>query len=170
MASLPLPDPPLDDGVVRLRPWTAADAPALVSAWAQDDVQRFNGVPPRRDLGAARRWIASTPALRQRGLSLDLVVVVAGDGRLLGEVGLSGFGAGPPRTAQVGWWVLAAEQGRGTAARATDLLVTWALGPPLQLQQVEAQVAEANVASRRVAQRAGFASTDHPERWVRGDA
>lgn len=167
MASLPLPDPPLGDGVVRLRPWTTADAPVLVSAWAQDDVQRFNGVPPRRDLGAARRWIASTPALRQRGLSLDLLVVDADDGRPLGEVGLSGFRAGPPRTAQVGWWVLAAEQGRGTAARATDLLAAWALGPPLQLQRVEAQVAEANRASQRVAQRAGFRRGDGPDRWVR---
>ena len=55
---IPLPDPPLRSGDLLLRPWRLDDAPALVAAWADPEIQRWTGVPTRRDLAAAERWIA----------------------------------------------------------------------------------------------------------------
>ena len=50
---LPLPDPPLADDAVRLRPWGANDVDALVDAWADEEIQRWTRVPQQR--GARRR-------------------------------------------------------------------------------------------------------------------
>lgn len=165
---LPLPDPPLGDGVVALRPWAATDADVavLAEAWADPEIQRWTAVPQRRDEEAARRWLEGTPKLRAAGLSLDLLVVAVDDGRPLGEVGLSGLddAAG---TGEVGWWVLAGERGSGLAARAVRLLAEWALAPPLALTTVLADVDPTNVASLRVAERAGFSPSGNGP-WCRG--
>jgi RimJ/RimL family protein N-acetyltransferase len=149
--------------VVVLRPWQPGDAPVLVAGWALPDVQQWTGVPDHRDEAAARRWIDGTPKLRAAGLSLDLLVVAADDGRPLGEVGLSSFD-GEARSADLGWWVLADERGSGVAARAVGLLAPWALAPPLSLAEVRADVDEGNAASRRVAERTGLVATE--DGWV----
>ena len=173
MAAIPLPDPPLTDGVVTLRPWAPEDAPVLAAAWAMPDLQRWTAVPDLRGEHDARRWIEGTPALRGGGRSLDLLVVDAADRRPLGEVGLSGFGRDGIRSAEVGWWVLEEERGRGVAAQAVDLLAAWALGPPMHLSEVVAWVDHENPASEKVAARAGFSrssdseGSDTGERWTR---
>lgn len=149
--------------MVALRLWQPDDAPVLVAAWALPDVQQWTGVPDRRDEPAARRWIGGTPKLRAAGLSLDLLVVAADDGRPLGEVGLSSFDD-EARSAELGWWVLAEERGSGVAARAVGLLARWASGPPLGLAEVRAVVDEGNAASQRVAARAGLTSA--ADGWV----
>jgi len=101
----PLPDPPLADEVVRLRPWTEADAPALAAAWADDEIRRWTAVPDRPDEDHARRWIAGERVRRERGLGLDLVISPAGgDTTVLGEVGIATIAGGPDR-AEAGWWV-----------------------------------------------------------------
>ena len=87
--ALPLPDPPLADEGLLLRPWTIGDAAELVAAWADPDIVRWTGVPDQRDLPAAERWIAGELARRQRGMALDLVIEVGG--AVVGEVGLVGF-------------------------------------------------------------------------------
>jgi RimJ/RimL family protein N-acetyltransferase len=173
MAAIPLPDPPLTDGVVALRPWEPDDAPVLAAAWEIADLQRWTAVPDLRGEHEARRWIEGTPTLRGTGRSLDLLVTDADDHRPLGEVGLSGFGKGGGRDAEVGWWVLEGERGRGVAARAVALLAEWALGPPMLLDELVAWVDRENLASARVAERAGFrrspgsAGSDTGERWRR---
>jgi RimJ/RimL family protein N-acetyltransferase len=168
MAAIPLPDPPLSDGVVTLRPWEPEDAPVLAAAWEDTDVRRWTAVPESGDEARALRWIESTASLRDGGRSLDLLITDADDHRPLGEVGLTGFGKQGGRDAEVGWWVLAEERGRGTAARAVDLLTGWALGPPMHLDEIVAWVDRENPASEKVAQRAGFErGGDTGERWSR---
>jgi len=173
MAAIPLPDPPRSDGVVTLRPWEPDDAPVLAAAWEMPDLQRWAAVPALRGEDEARRWIEGTPNLRGGGRSLDLLVTDAHDHRPLGEVGLRGFGRGGGRDAELGWWVLEEERGRGVAARAVDLLATWALGSPMHLDELVAVVDPENVASVRVAERAGFRRStiseadSSAERWWR---
>lgn len=160
---LPLPQPPLGDGVVRLRPWRPADAPALVAAWSDRDVARWSPPPRSHALVDARRWIDATPRLRERGLALDLVIAAVGPGdRVLGEVGLSDV---DDDRAIIGYWVGAADRGRGHATRAVRLMSTWALRH-LGLSEVTATVDPANRASLAVLRRAGF-TAEAPERWVR---
>lgn len=124
--SYPLPDPDLDDGVVRLRPWSAGDAAALAAAWADPEIQRWTAVPRVTTEAHALRWIAGESIRRQRGVGLDLVVSpsATGDDSVLGEVGLVTMGGGPAR-AEVGWWVAPAHRRRGVATRAVALFARW---------------------------------------------
>jgi RimJ/RimL family protein N-acetyltransferase len=148
---IPLPDPPLRSGDLRLRPWRSSDAPALVAAWADEEIQRWVGVPEPRDLAAAERWIAGDGERRRRWLSLDLVV--GRDAAVVGEVGLAAFDR-EAGTAEIGWWTGAAHRGEGVATAAASLLVAWATGP-LGLRSVTARCDAANPASVAVARAAG---------------
>lgn len=150
--ALPLPDPPLADGDLVLRPWGIHDAADLVAAWADPDIGRWTGVPDRRDLAAAERWIAGDLARRQRGVALDLVI--ESGGTLVGEVGLVGFAEGEG-TAEVGWWLARAHRGRGYASRAVRLLTDWATAE-LCVEGLVAHCHRSNPASGAVARRAGF--------------
>ena len=162
---LPLPQPPLGDGVVRLRPWRPVDAPALVAAWSDREVARWSPPPPQHALVDAKRWIDGTPRLRERGLALDLVIAAVGPGDpVLGEVGLSGFD--DDGAAVLGYWIAAEHRRRGHATRAVRLLSSWAL-QHLGLTAVTATVDPANRASVGVLRRAGFTAVT-PETWVLG--
>jgi RimJ/RimL family protein N-acetyltransferase len=169
---LPLPDPPLGDGAIRLRPWAAEDAGALAAAWADPEVQRWNAVPESRSELDAARWIAGEARRRELGLALDLVVSPADpyDDAVLGEVGLGpiAWEAGKAEASEVGkaaeaseagqaaigWWIAGPARGRGVAARAVTLLASWA-ERELDLRVV-ALIDPANAASLRVAERAGI--------------
>lgn len=160
---LGLPQPPLGDGVIRLRPWQPADAPALVAAWADPAVGRWSAPPARRSLVDARRWIAGTPALRARGLALDLVISSIGPRPVvLGEVALSAFD--DDGGADIGYWIGPEHRGQGHATRAVRLVTAWALNQH-GLRQVRATVDPRNRASTAVLRRAGFRA-DGPDRWV----
>ena len=63
--------------------------------------------------------------------------------------------------------VLPSERGRGIATRATRLAAEWALSDG-QCNRVELRIGESNVASRRVAERAGFRFAERFETFVRG--
>jgi ribosomal-protein-alanine N-acetyltransferase len=124
--ALPLPDPALDDGVVRLRPWSAHDVGDLVAAWSDEEIQRWTLVPAQRGADHALRWIAAEPLRRERGLALDLVISPTDpdDATVLGEVGMVPLAGGPSR-AELGWWVAADHRRRGIATRAVGLFATW---------------------------------------------
>jgi N utilization substance protein B len=119
----PLPLPTLGDGTIVLRPWEPADAEALVQAWRDPEIARWTAVPADPSLVRARRWIAGAPTLREKGLSLDLVISTP-QGEVLGEVGLTGLA--PDGSAPLGFWTMPAQRGRGVASRAIRLLTAWA--------------------------------------------
>lgn len=149
---LPLPDPPLVDGGTLLRAWTERDAPDLAMAWDDHDIQRWTGVPDRRDETAAALWIAGEQDRRLRGLALDLVVEV--DGAVGGEVGIAHIDVAQ-RTAEVGWWVGAAHRGQGVATTAARLFGQWVLSE-LFIDTLTARCHTDNPASAKVAEAAGF--------------
>ena len=148
---IPLPDPPLRSGELVLRPWAPADAAALAAAWADPEIQRWTGVPERRDLSAAERWIAGEQIRRERWLSLDFVVERRGV--VVGEVGLAAFDR-VARTAEIGWWTDRTARGEGIATTASRVLVGWAL-EALDLVAVHARCDAANLAAVAVARRSG---------------
>jgi RimJ/RimL family protein N-acetyltransferase len=147
-----LPDPPLSQGVLRLRPWSVDEAPALVAAWADPEVARWTSVPRRCDEAFARRWIEGDEQRRASGLSLDLVVDVGGE--VVGEVGLSAIDELAGR-ADIGWWIASDHRRQRYAVRAVRLMADWVV----QVGLVEALVARChpeNPASSAVAELAGF--------------
>ena len=154
--ALPLPDPPLTDGIVRLRPWSVNDVDGLVAAWADEEVRRWTRVPELRGPADALRWLASEQLRRDRGLALDLVISPAdpGDTTVLGEVGMVPLAGGPSR-AELGWWVGAPHRRQGVATRAVGLFAGW-LNDELAFTDLFAEVDTDNPASVWVAERAGL--------------
>ncbi|MEY2422630.1 MAG: hypothetical protein QOI95_2697 [Acidimicrobiaceae bacterium] len=149
---LPLPEPPLNDGDVRLRPWSVHDVDALVAAWADEEIQKWTLVPAQRGRDHALRWIAAEQLRRDRGLALDLVISPANaeDETVLGEVGMVPLAGGPSR-AELGWWVSAAHRRQGIATRAVGLFATW-LRADLAFTDLFAEVDPDNPASVWVAE------------------
>ena len=148
--ALPLPDPALDDGVVRLRLWSVHDVDALVAAWADEEIQRWTRVPEQRGPDDALRWIASEQLRRDRSLALDLVISPHDGDEVLGEVGMIPLAGGPSR-AELGWWVGAAHRRQGVATRAVGLFATW-LRDELEFTDLFAEVDPENPASVWVAE------------------
>jgi RimJ/RimL family protein N-acetyltransferase len=145
-----LPDLPLRSGELVLRAWRIEDAPALVAAWADPEIQRWTSVPERRDLTAAERWIAGDEERRRRELSLDLVV--DREGVVAGEIGLSSLDR-DAGTVDVGWWTAAEHRRQGISTAAASLLVAWT-HEHLGLTAI-ARCDAANPGSVAVAERAG---------------
>lgn len=156
--TIPLPDPPLADGSIALRPWREGDEKALAAAWSDPEIRRWTQVPARRSKTVAWRWIRTEPGRRATGTALDLVVVPVEGTGILGEVGLSHLDPGTA-TARVGYWTAPEVRGHGVATRAVRLLVSWAFDGPLGLRAVELEAHPHNVASLRVAEKAGFGPT-----------
>jgi len=138
----------LRDGDLLLRPPTEADVPAVTAACQDEELARFlpRFPSPYRDQDA-RDWITS----RNTGdSSRDFLIVDAAGGDLLGAIGVR-LG----ETGAIGYWIAAEARGRGIATRATRLLARWALTEG-GVQRLELTTDPANVASQRVAEKAGF--------------
>jgi RimJ/RimL family protein N-acetyltransferase len=154
--ALPLPDPPLADDEVVLRPPAEADVPALVAACQDPDIQHFTFVPAPYGDEHARSWVAGTAPARADGSALGLVVAPAAEpAALLGTIGIvrPDWEHG---VAELGYWVAPWARGRGVAARAVGLLAPWTVRE-LGFARVTLHIDAGNAASRRVAERAGFA-------------
>jgi RimJ/RimL family protein N-acetyltransferase len=122
--------PTLTDGVVTIRPWR------------EEDVEQADaGHASRRD------WADGTRA----GFVIDVGDRSVGsvDARIIDE-----------HTAELSWTLYAGERGHGYATRAVRVLVDWALTERdqggLGVSRVEAKIEPDNVASNRVATRAGL--------------
>jgi RimJ/RimL family protein N-acetyltransferase len=154
MPALALPDPPLGDGTIALRPFTALDVPWVAAACAEPLVARFTFVPEPYGEREARAWIGGQAAERERGAALELAIADAATGEGLGAVDLAGF-AWPHARGEIGYWVAPAARGRGVATRAVALLARHGF-EALGLARIEILAFAANRASQRVAERAGF--------------
>lgn len=162
--------PDLADADIRLRPWRLEDAPALVAAWHDPAVLAGAHPPEDRSERGARRWIEGWEVRRAGGIAFDLVVADLADDSVVGEIGLSRFDPGR-RAAMAGWWIAESARGRGLAAAAVRLMTDWAMAPG-RLAAVLASIDVDNVASARVAERAGFVvlrpgGEGEPAVWVR---
>ncbi len=140
-------------GRVVLREWHRSDIPALVAAidglegrgWLQS-------IPDPYTAPDAEEYISFTRTQLSAGAAAELAIVV--DGSLAGAVGLRLVGP-DPGAGEIGYWVATAVQGRGVASTAARLLSDFGFST-LGLRRVELNAAVANVASRRVAEKAGF--------------
>lgn len=154
MRPLALPDPPLTDGVVRLRAWRALDEPALLESCRDSLIGRYTHVPSPYRASDARAWVTGQGGRLQEGISLDLAIADVATDALQGAIGMHAF-RWQDRRAEVGYWLAPEARGRGTATRALRLLANWALGP-LGLARLDLFAEEENAPSVRVAERAGF--------------
>lgn len=147
--SLALPEPPLFDGNLMLRPWESSDAEVVLAAGRDPVVARFRYSLPRSDAGA-REWLAAAASNRVAGERLELAITEGGV--VLGSVSLTDFEHG---NAMVRYWLLPEGRGRGLATRAVKLLAGWAFSE-LRIGRIAAFIEVDNVASQRVLERCGF--------------
>ena len=86
------------------------------------------------------------------GVDQDTFAITDADDRVLGSIGATAPERG---VREIGYWLRADARGRGTATRALTLIVAWAFEQP-DVARIQLRADPENVASCRVAERAGF--------------
>ena len=124
MSALPLPDPPLSNGEIALRPWRKRDASALTALCQDEVIVRWTNVPAGYTEDMARARIAEAEAERQAGRALVLAVVDADTDELIGACDLR-LAASDPHHAEIAYMLDAQVRGRGVndTGRQADLAV-----------------------------------------------
>ena len=147
-------------GLDAVRPWELDDAPALLAAWSDPDIARWNGVPPDPDLDQAVRWISGATRQTTRSRSVDVVSV--NGGMVTGEVGL--VIDHTHQRAEVGFWVAPDHRRTGVGRRLLDAATV--LAPALGIRQAFAITDSANAASIGLLTAASWAGvqTTSPDR------
>lgn len=108
---------------------------------------------PDYSLEDSRYFIVKCDSDWEMGLNYNCVIINAGDGTLLGSVALNRLDR-KNNLANVGYWVRRSHTGRSVATTALRLIASFGL-KKLKLQRLEILVPVNNMASRRVAQKAG---------------
>lgn len=173
--SIPLPATAtaLEDGRLRLSPWTAADAEDLYAAVQESvaDVGRWLPWCTRDyDLADAANWAATIQAAWTSGTMYAFATRAAVDGRLLGGCGLNQLDR-KHRCANLGYWVRSSAQGHGVAMAAARLVAAFGFRQ-LGLARIEIVTLTDNLASRRVAAKLGaqFEGIARARLWAWGRA
>lgn len=158
MEPIPLPDPPLADDEVVLRPFGELDLDPLVEACNDPAIAQYTFIPAPYGRADAELFVSGQADRRLAGEAIDLAIGRAGHEELLGATGLRVFR--PERAScEIGYWVAADVRGHGIAPRAVALLAGWALRA-LPVNRIELTPDVDNRASHRVAEKAGFVLTD----------
>lgn len=135
----------LEDGEILLRPPREDDIPAIVDACQDPEVTRWTRVPSPYTEEDARAFVAGTT-------DGGFAVVDRRTGELLGMIGVHDIG---DSVGQIGYWVKREARGRGVATRALRLVSEWAFDA-LELARLQLITEPENLASQRVAEKAGF--------------
>jgi RimJ/RimL family protein N-acetyltransferase len=135
----------LGDSEIVLRPPVEEDIPAIVEACQDPEVARWTRVPSPYTEEDARAFLARTT---EGGFA----VVDGRTGEFLGMIGVHDIG---DSVGQIGYWTKREARGRGVATRALTLVSGWAFGT-LQLARLQLITEPGNLASQRVAEKAGF--------------
>ncbi|GAA2653334.1 GNAT family N-acetyltransferase [Paractinoplanes durhamensis] len=139
-------------GELTLRPFVAGDIPWVYEVSLDPAVQRFLEIPIPYRMSDAEFFVREMAIAAWDNRSRAEFVISGGAGERLGRVGfgLDGRGAG-----QIGYWLDPAARGRGVATAAVLMLCGWGFGR-LGLDLIEWRAEVGNIASRRVAEKAGF--------------
>ncbi|WP_345656525.1 GNAT family N-acetyltransferase [Streptomyces siamensis] len=149
-------------GGFTLRPWRLSDLPLVREASEDDYIPLITTVPwpysePAGVAFIERQWSRATT---RAGYTF---VIVASDGRPVGQVGLWLKNLAEGR-ASLGYWVVKSARGQGAAVAAVDAVVGWALRD-LRIPRLELWVEPWNMASVRTAERAGFRREELLRGW-----
>jgi ribosomal-protein-serine acetyltransferase len=141
-----------------LRPWRPEDAPQLFEAVSESAAELGPWSPwwtPAFDQAAALIFIQGTIDARPKGEAHELAIVGT-DGRdeqILGSCGINEIRA-MHGVANLGYWVRSSHTGSGIATAIVKQLSAWVFDN-MQLNRLELVIASENLASLRVAQKAG---------------
>jgi RimJ/RimL family protein N-acetyltransferase len=150
------PDPPLADAVVSLRPLAVTDIASVQAALDDPEICRWfdnRGVIAKEVVErAVARWRADEAA--------EFAVLDAGN--CVGSLWLT---LGADSRATVGYWLLQGARGKGLAAHALVLVSRWGFDE-VGVKRIGLLADPRNIASVRVAERAGFQREGVLRAWV----
>jgi RimJ/RimL family protein N-acetyltransferase len=146
----------LADDTIVLRPFTEEDVPELVAALNDPEISRWTRIPFPYTDDDARDFLRSKE-------ETAFAIAAKPTGRLLGGIGLRFPSDG---VGEIGYWVRRDARGRGVATAALRLLSRWAFGEH-RLVRLQLTAEPGNVASCRVAEKAGFHREGLLRRYLR---
>jgi ribosomal-protein-alanine N-acetyltransferase len=138
---------------LRLRPWRDADAPALMRAYQDPEIQRWH-VRRADSVAEAQSWLVAWRGGWATETEASWAIVDASSDELLGRAALKHL-TFTDGSADVAYWTVPAARGRGVAPRAVATMSAWALGEA-GFHRLDLAHAVGNVASCRVAAKVGF--------------
>jgi RimJ/RimL family protein N-acetyltransferase len=150
--------PVIETERLRLRGQTLADFDNSAALWADPDVTRFIGGRPSTREEAWGRFQRHAGHWALKGFGMWVVEDKA-TGDYVGEIGLAHFNRDIdpplPQVPEFGWVLSPKAHGKGYATEAVGAAIAWAEGHfgPTKMVCI---IAPENVASRRVAEKAGF--------------
>jgi RimJ/RimL family protein N-acetyltransferase len=153
--AIPTPAEPLSDGVVTLRRFTLDDVAAVTRACQDPEIPRWTaGIPEPYEEHHAREWIALHDRFWDEEGRATFAFCDATRGELLGSMTLADvdFTVG---SAVAGYWAAPWARNRGATTRALTVICRWGFDV-LDLGLVSLMTLPGNIASERVAQKAGF--------------
>lgn len=138
-----------------LRAHVEQDIEPTVAMFSDELSQRWLSAPQPYSLEEGRRWCTDTAhLLRAMGDGIHWAITDVATGRYLGGIGVKGTDW-LRRTTEIGYGIAAWARGCGYAAEATRVAAEWILRDQ-DFNRVELFAATANLASQRVAEKAGF--------------
>jgi len=148
------PSPPLADGALLLRPWTERDIPLLEQASHDPYIPATTSVPALYTYAEGLQWLARQQQRVLEDAGFPFCIADTQTDEPLGFIGLwlSNLAQG---RANLGYWTLPQARQRGVATAALRLLSTWSF-EHLTITRLELYIEVWNIASQRVAERAGF--------------
>jgi RimJ/RimL family protein N-acetyltransferase len=151
-----MPPPVIETGPLTLRPFREADIAWVYEVSQDPEIQRnlAEVFAPYRMEHAAYFVRHMALAAWDEGRRAEFLVEDAGGAGQLGRVGLD-LRPHDPGAAEIGYWMAPPARGRGVATAAVQALCQWAFSR-LGLTLIEWRCETGNVASRRVAEKAGF--------------
>jgi RimJ/RimL family protein N-acetyltransferase len=151
-----MPPPVIEAGPLTLRPFRESDIAWVYEVSQDPGIQRNLAeiFSPYQMEHAAYFVRHMALAAWDEGRRAEFLVEEAGTGTRVGRAGLD-LRPHDPGAAEIGYWMDPRARGRGLATAAVQSLCRWAF-PELGLALIEWHCEVGNVASRRVAEKAGF--------------
>jgi [ribosomal protein S5]-alanine N-acetyltransferase len=139
----------LSDGIVTLRSWERADAPAIVECIDGDEEMAgwLDRLPQPYTIADAELWLDMAGEEK-------FAITESESGRILGSIGLRWKEDEEAGTVEIGYWLRRDAQRRGYMTRAVVLVTRHAVDRGAERVYLRAD--PQNVASCRVAEKAGF--------------
>jgi RimJ/RimL family protein N-acetyltransferase len=138
------------EGIV-LRPWRIEDVPAVTAACQDPEIARWLAFVPEPYTEADARFYVQdcidAPDERK-----PFAITEAETGAVIGSIDMR---INRMATGHIGYWLTAEARGRGLTTAALRALSRWAIDE-LRLGRVELVTDPDNIASQRVAEKAGF--------------
>jgi RimJ/RimL family protein N-acetyltransferase len=163
-AALRLPQGPLMSRDFEFRPWSRQDIPSLVSAWSDPEMHRWmpdeeQGFDERR----AGEFVAAASTSLADGTMLAMAISDLSSGGVAGSVTFTVWAA---HHWNIGYWISLAYRGQGLATRAVTAATRWAFEERPELSRISLYTLPGNLASQRVAERAGFQREGTLRKWA----